>query len=171
MNRTRLSTLALVASIAAGALAPGAAAQQSPSAAAFAALTSLVGEWTGAYQGTAIRLTYTLTAEGSALMEVFRPAAGPVMITMFTVDGDRVRASHYCSAGNQPLMTTDAIRVPDSTRMAFGLDRVTGLKTPATWHNTALVMMLGGRSRLTQQWTWLANGETGTTVFEFTRVP
>lgn len=65
---------------------------------AFEHLTSLVGEWKGRQDGTEMKLTYTLTADGSALMEEFR-AGKTVMVTMFTVDGDHIIATHYCSAG------------------------------------------------------------------------
>ena len=64
---------------------------------AFDRLTSLVGEWKGEQDGIEIRLHYTLTADGSALMEEFRLQKGPVMIAMFTVDGDRLIATHYCA--------------------------------------------------------------------------
>src|SRR6266699_2177817 len=70
---------------------------------AFERLTSLVGEWKGTQGDTEIKLIYTLTADGSALMEEFR-AAQSVMVTMFTVDGDHLIAAHYCSEGNQPQM-------------------------------------------------------------------
>ena len=85
------------------------AADKTKSEEAFDRLASLGGEWKGELSGTPIRLTYTLTAEGSALMEEFRPQEGPVMITMFTVDGDHLMATHYCGARNQPQMVTPAI--------------------------------------------------------------
>src|SRR4030095_12960110 len=75
-------------------------AQESPSAAAFGSLASLVGHWKGGFRGTDIRLTYTLPANGSALMEESRPKSEPAMITMFTVDGDHLLATHYCSTKN-----------------------------------------------------------------------
>jgi hypothetical protein len=61
--------------------------ERSGSTAAFEHLSSLVGEWRGVQDGTEIRVTYTLTADGSALMEEFRPAnmVNHAMITMFTV--------------------------------------------------------------------------------------
>jgi len=130
---------------------------------------SLQGEWHGTFQGTEITLTYTLTANDSALMEEFRPQKGPVMITMFTVDGDHLIAAHYCSAGNQPYMATAAITEPQAKRIAFALTNVTGLTTPDDWHNTALVMTLEDDNHLTQEWTYLDKGSSGKTVFHFSR--
>lgn len=140
-------------------------------AAAFERLSSLVGQWEGVQDGTDVTLTYTLTADGSALMEEFRPAEGPVMITMFSVDGDHLVATHYCSAGNQPQMVTDAIREPWDGALVFSLLRVTGMKTPDDWHNTGLEVRLDGEDRLTQQWTYLYQGKAGSNVFHFTRKP
>lgn len=48
----------------------------SKSLAAFKNLSSLVGEWMGMQNDQEITLTYRLTADGSVLMEEFRPAKG-----------------------------------------------------------------------------------------------
>jgi len=139
------------------------------SAAAFQQLAALVGEWKGVQGGTEIKVTYTLTANGSALMEEFRPVNNPVMITMFTVDGDHLLATHYCSAGNQPQMTTQAITQPSWKSLAFSLVRVTGMATPEDWHNTGLAVTLEDKQHLTQEWSYEYKGKRGTTVFHFTR--
>ncbi len=165
-------TIQFVILWAATVLPPGAAvsqANQSKSTAAFEQLSSLAGEWKGVQDGIAITLTYTLTADGSTLMEEFRPAKGPVMITMFTVDGDHLLATHYCSAGNQPHMSTRAIEDPHSKSLSFSLERVTGMKTPDDWHNTGLEVVLEDKDHLTQNWSYLYKGKTGTTTFHFTR--
>ena len=135
---------------------------------AFEHLTSLVGEWKGVQDGTEIKLTYTLTASGSALMEEFR-AGNTVMMTMFTVDGDHLIATHYCSAGNQPQMMTGAITDPSAKSLAFTLSRVTGMKTPGDWHNTGLTVIMDDKQHLTQVWTYEDNGKTGTNTFRYTR--
>ena len=44
---------------------------------AFERLASLRGEWKGEQEGVKISLIYTLTANGSALTEEFRPRAAP----------------------------------------------------------------------------------------------
>ncbi len=135
---------------------------------AFERLTSLVGEWRGTQDGREMRLTYTLTARGSALMEEFR-AGETVMVTMFTVDGDHLIATHYCSAGNQPQMMTKAITDPSAKSLTFSLSHAYGMKTPADWHNTGLTVMLEDDRHLTQVWTYEYNGKTGTSTFHFTR--
>ena len=135
---------------------------------AFERLTSLVGEWRGTQDGTEMKLTYTLTADGSALMEEFR-AGKTVMVTMFTVDGDHLIATHYCSAGNQPQMMTKAITDPSAKSLTFSLSHAYGMKTPGDWHNTGLTVTMEDGQHLSQVWTYEYDGKRGTNTFRFTR--
>jgi hypothetical protein len=136
---------------------------------AFDRLASLKGEWKGEQEGVKISLIYTLTANGSALIEEFRPESGAVMFTIFTVDGDHLIATHYCSAKNQPQMATSAIADVQKP-LAFSLARITGLKSPDDWHNTGLTVSQEDSDHLTQEWTYQSKGKTGKTVFRYTRV-
>jgi hypothetical protein len=145
------------------------AADKTKSEEAFDRLASLKGQWKGEQDGVKISLIYALTANGSALMEEFRPESGPVMITLFTVDGDRLIATHYCSAKNQPQMVTSAITDVQKP-LAFSLARVTGLKSPDDWHNTGLTVIQEDNDHLTQEWTYQSKGKTGKSVFRYTRV-
>ena len=145
------------------------AADNTKSEEAFDRLASLQGEWKGVADGVNTTLIYTLTANGSALMEQCRPEKGPEMITMFTVDGDHLIATHYCSAKNQPQMATAAIADAQKP-LAFSLVRVTGLKSPDAFHNIGLTMIQEDNDHLTQEWLYQAKGKTGKNVFHFTRV-
>src|SRR2546421_11844595 len=79
------------------------AAQQSRgrtrSDAAFKQLTTLAGEGEAIQDGTPVTETYTVTANGSALLVETKPASNTSMITMVTVDAGHLIATHYCSAG------------------------------------------------------------------------
>src|SRR2546423_10455281 len=136
---------------------------------AFERLASLRGEWRGEQEGVKISLIYTLTANGSALMEEFRPESGGVMITVFSGDGDHLIATHYCSAKNQPQMITSAITDLHKP-LAFSLARITGLKSPDDWHNTGLTVIEEDNDHLTQEWTYQSKGQTGKRIFRYTRV-
>jgi alpha-amylase/alpha-mannosidase (GH57 family) len=136
---------------------------------AFDRLTSLKGEWNGQIDGVNTTLIYTLTADGSALMEQCRPARRPEMITMFTVDGDHLIATHYCSAKNQPHMATPAI-IDVRKPLEFSLVGVTGLKSPDDFHNTGLMVIQEDNDHLTQEWSYQHKGKTGKNIFHFTRV-
>jgi len=168
MNLMRIPSLRSVGLIIFLAATTPVLADKTKSEEAFDRLASLQGEWQGQEKGRKINVTYTLTANGSALMEQFRPESGPVMITMFAVDGDHLIATHYCSAKNQPQMITSAISDAEQ-RLAFSLARVTGLKSPADWHNTGLTVIQEDNDHLTQEWTYEAKGKSGKTVFRFTR--
>ena len=139
------------------------------SQATFKQLATLVGDWQGVEDGVPIQVNYTLTANGSALMEQMKPADSQPMITMFTVDGDHLIATHYCVAGNQPQMA--ATSVPDDLQkgVTFSLVRVTGMKTPDDWHNTGLTVTLNDNDHMTQRWSYLYKGKAGTNVFHYTR--
>src|SRR4029450_5459231 len=142
---------------------------RSESEQAFDRLASLQGEWEGEQRGTKMKGTYTLTANGSTLMEEVRPETGPVMITMFTVDGDHLIATHYCSARNQPQMVTSP--VTDAHKpLAFTLACITALKSPADWHNTGLTVIQEDNNHLSQEWTYESEGKIGKTVFHYTRI-
>jgi len=167
MKRTLLFSAVGMMALVAG--AASLAADKTKSEEAFDRLASLKGEWEGQQDGVKISLVYTLTANGSALMEEFRPESGPVMVTMFTVDGDHLIATHYCSAKNQPQMVTSAI-TDAQTPLAFSLARITGLKSQDAWHNTGLTVIQEDSDHLTQEWTYQSKGKSGKTVFRYTRV-
>src|SRR5215831_5215645 len=145
------------------------AADNTKSEEAFDRLASLQGEWKGVADGVNTTLIYILTANGSALMEQCRPEKGPEMITMFTVDGDHLIATHYCSAKNQPQMATLAITDVQKP-LEFSLVGITGLKSPDAFHNTGLTVIQEDNEHLTQEWLYQAKGKTGKNVFHFTRV-
>src|SRR5438876_7098230 len=170
MNRThRYLILAAVLGLALSGAAITSAAEKSNSVLAFEQLASLVGEWKGVQGNTEIKLTYTLTANGSVLMEESQPAGEGTMITMFTVDVDHLIATHYCVAGNQPQMVTSTITEPFARSLPFSLSHVTGMKTPGDFHNTGLTITFDDAQHLTQVYTYEYKGKKGTNTFRFTR--
>ena len=156
-----------VALITMGSAAP--AGDKTKSEQAFDRLSSLKGEWNGQIDGVNTTLIYTLTANGSALMEQCRPEKRPEMITLFTVDGDHLIAIHYCSAKNQPQMATSPITDAQKP-LEFSLVRVTGLQSPDDFHNTGLTVIQEDNDHLTQEWSYQHRGKTGKNIFRFTRV-
>jgi len=157
-------TIVLAAAAAMSTQTPGV---KTGSEAAFQQLASLAGDWEAMQDGMPVRETYTLTADGSTVMAETKPQGEPSMITMFTVDGDHLIATHYCSARNQPQMAA----MPDdlSKGLTFQLQRVTGMKTADDWHNTGLTITLDDRNHMTQKWTWTYKGKSGARVFHYAR--
>ena len=166
MKRTiMLGSISVITLVAAAAAL---AANETKSEQAFDRLASLQGEWEGEAFGGKTKLFYSVTADGSALMEDCRPETGRNMITMFTVDGEHLIATHYCSAKNQPQMATSAITDAQKP-LEFSLVRVTGLKSPDDFHNTGLMVIQDDNDHLTQKWSYLHKGKTGKNIFHFTR--
>jgi hypothetical protein len=137
---------------------------------AFDQLKTLVGEWEGRNGGGAVKVTYTLVANGTALMERLQPANEPDMITMYSADGDHVVVTHYCSGGNQPQMVAKAT-TGKAEKLSFTLVRVTGMKSPDEAHMTGLVLTLSDKDHLTQEWTYQSRGKTSANLFQLTRKP
>jgi len=159
--------LTLIVFVVSSALAQNRPEEKTASEVTFKQLASLVGEWEAVQDGVPVKETYALTANGSALMAETKPANEPAMITMFTVDGDHLIATHYCSARNQPHMLASPGDLGKG--VVFSLERVTGLKSPDAWHNTGLTITLDDTDHMTQRWTWLYKGKAGATVFKYTR--
>lgn len=96
---------------------------------AFEKLKALAGHWesTGKDKST---LDITLTGGGSAVMEKFAAVmeGKPVeMITMYYLDGDAVKLTHYCMAGNQPTMT--GMYDAETKTIKFDFASITNLKS------------------------------------------
>jgi hypothetical protein len=102
----------------------------------FEKLKSLVGHWetesSNMQKGT---LDVQLTAGGTAIVETVRmiDEGKPVeMITLYYPDGDKVRLTHYCIAGNQPTMS--GTYDPATKTIKFDFVSVTNLKSPDDGH-------------------------------------
>ena len=80
---------------------------QTPSAViVFNELTTLVGDRQGydTREKHSYSVNYHLTANGSALVETWTVSPGREALTIYTLDGSRLLATHYCPRGNQPRL-------------------------------------------------------------------
>src|SRR6201984_3746304 len=137
---------------------------------AFDQLKTWVGEGEGVNSGRPVKVTYTLVANGTALMERLQPADEPDMITMYSADGDHVVVTHYCSGGNQPQMVAQAT-TGKTEKLSFSLVRITGLKTPDADHMAGLALTLSDKDHLTQEWKYQSKGKISANLVQFTRKP
>ena len=136
---------------------------------AFDQLKSLAGNWEGKdSSGSHGKVTYKVVSNGSAVMETMQASNEPEMITMYTVDADRIVVTHYCSVGNQPTMQT-APSPAANGKLDFSFVRLAGAKTPDEAHMVALSVSLPDKDHLTQTWTFLENGKSSSVTFFFTR--
>jgi hypothetical protein len=105
-------------------------------AAAFEQLKSLVGHWeTDKSNTNKATLDLELTSGGTAVLEKFRMVEDgkPVeMITLYYLDGEQLKLTHYCMAGNQPTMR--GTYAPDSKTLKFELVSISNLKSADAGH-------------------------------------
>ena len=82
----------------------------------FSRLRALAGEWEGTYawsggrdgEGT-LRATYQVTGAGSAVIETLVMGGSPSMTSVYHLDDDTLRMTHYCAAQNQPRLKASRI--------------------------------------------------------------
>ncbi|MCI0417415.1 hypothetical protein L0222_32010 [bacterium] len=107
---------------------------------AFDWLKTLTGNWQGSYKwsggrsgGGEMTATYSLTANGSAVVENLIVGADPVMTSVYHLDGDTLRMTHFCAAGNQPRLRAKKI---DGVKRSvhFELVDITNLAGPKVGH-------------------------------------
>ena len=84
--------------------------------AAFEKLLALEGQWSGSYEWSGARTdrgsmdaTYSITGNGSAVVENLTVDGKPLMTTVYHLDGDALRMTHYCAARNQPRLRARTI--------------------------------------------------------------
>jgi len=142
-----------------------------PPSPAFDQSKSLAGEWEGkaSPSAAATKLTYTVVSNGSVVMEHLLPAKESEMITMYSVDGDRLVVTHYCAMGNQPTMQTDPLKAATG-KYDFKFVRLGGAKSPDEAHMAALTLTILDKDHITQVWTFDDHGKSMTDTFAYTRV-
>jgi len=120
----------------------------SDAAKALEQLKSLAGNWEGTAQWTGARTgsypmnaTYYVTGNGSALVENLLAKEAPVMTSVYHMDGNNLRLTHFCGAQNQPRLKARRI---DLEHRAFDFDFVdiTNLKSPDAPHVHGLEIRL-----------------------------
>jgi hypothetical protein len=121
---------------------------------AFDKLKSLAGHWetdkTNAQKAT---LDLELTAGGTAMLEKFRLLENgqPVeMTTLYFLDGDQLKLTHYCVAGNQPTMK--GLYAPETKTITFELASISNLKSPDDGHVYHAVMTFIDKDHFRATW-------------------
>jgi hypothetical protein len=144
------------------------------SASAFAQLKSLTGDWESkAPDGKKSHAHYEVVSGDSAVVERFESeATGPAnaMITVYYLDGDHLRLTHYCMAHNQPRMQAESFdRSTGELRFAF-LD-ATGLSGPEAGHMHNATFRFVDADHFTADWQFFEGGKPKMTEsMQYTRV-
>lgn len=73
-------------------------------AATFEELKTLVGDWKSSNPSSSTTANYRLIASGFALVETWTMSPTRQSMTVYTMDGSRLIATHYCPQGNAPRL-------------------------------------------------------------------
>lgn len=112
-------------------------------------LGQLEGSWTGSSPEGSFEVEFRRTAAGSAVIETMMPGTESEMVNLYTVHGDGVNMTHYCSAGNQPHMRATA---QDGNRIAFRPTGVSGRQTEDEHYMAEMTLVLVDENRIEQHW-------------------
>ena len=135
---------------------------QSPAAAAqdaFARFKRLEGVWRGeSTRGWTEDVTFQVIAGGSAVMETsFDAHPNETMATLIAMDGERLRLTHYCVAGNQPRLEATSFANAGQT-VAFTFLDGGNLPTRDRGHMDSAVFCFVDADHVTTRWTWYQDG-------------
>jgi hypothetical protein len=115
------------------------------------------------------RVVYKVTGGGSALMETQFPGSDHEMVSVYHLDGDDLRMTHYCAVGNQPHVKLDKAKsTPD--QLVFVFDGGTNLDAQKDMHIHGLKIMFHDDGKVTSAWEGYMGGKSaGITTFSLTR--
>ena len=154
--------------------------------AAFARIKTLVGTWksqisdehqagTGkeheeVHKGDS-SVTFKLTGAGSALVETQFPGAPHEMVSVYHLDGDDLRMTHYCAAQNQPRVKLDRAN-STADHLIFVFDGGTNFDPDKDMHIHGLQITFHEDGKVTSAWDGYQGGKkASTTSFLMTRQP
>jgi predicted membrane-bound mannosyltransferase len=98
--------------------------------AAFEKIKALAGKRTPAMfktDGDKTNVEYRVSAGGTAVIETMFAGEPHEMVTVYTLDGDSINATHYCSGGNQPSMRLNKEKT-NGNEVVFDFVSITGKK-------------------------------------------
>jgi hypothetical protein len=160
--RTRWILVATFVLLAAGLplAAEGADPPPSSARAAFERFRKLEGTWKGeSTKGWKEEVRFRTIAGGSAVVESsFDAHPGETMLTIFAMDGERFRLTHYCVAGNQPRL--EATAVEDGGRsVTFTFVDGGNLPSREKGHMDKAVFRFEDDNHVITRWTWYQEGK------------
>lgn len=86
----------------------------------FEVLKSLVGSWEGVTdEGRLIKVTYTLYAKDSVLVEAWTLGPDRDALTLYHMDEVILMATHYCPLCNQPRLLLSEVIPPSTFTFTF----------------------------------------------------
>ena len=140
--------LLIVASIPASSAEPSAIA-------VFESLKTLAGDWRSTDPANATRVSYKVIANGTTVVESWTMSPTRQSMTVYTMDGERLLATHYCPQGNAPRMRFTSSDASGASHFLF-VDGA-NLQDPAGSHEHAFWVRLDAAGTLTRSETYIRN--------------
>ena len=150
-----MAKILMVLTLASGMMAAASYSATNSSAEAFEKLKSLAGHWEGTRGEMKSTLDITLTGGGSAVVERFQmeeQGKWEEMLTTYYLDGDQLKLTHYCMAGNQP--TLRGTYSSETKTITFDFVSATNLKSPNDGHMHHAVYTFVDNDHLKMAWTF-----------------
>ncbi len=120
----------------------------------FEQLKKLEGNWHSTKGKTTV--SYALIANGSTIVETWTMSPTRQSMTVYTMDGERMLATHYCPQGNAPRLVLGKTDEDGSHHFEFldgaNLQKIDGSHEHAFW------IRLDLPDRLARSETYIANG-------------
>ena len=139
----------------------------------FERVKQLVGVWEGSSDmgkaGGKVRVEYSLTAGGSALVETLSPGNEEDMVSVYYDQKGKLAMTHYCTLRNQPHMTL-ANADAQSLELVFA-KKGNDINPAKEMHMHAVSFAFTDNDHIVQKWTMFDKGKnTEEVVFNLTRV-
>jgi hypothetical protein len=133
-------------------------AQKPAGNAVFEKLKGLAGTWDAnmmTADGEKTKVIYEVSANGTVVQETSFAGSAHEMITMYTLDGDSIVATHYCAGDNQPTLRLNAAK-SKADELVFDFVNVRGRNIKS--HINGLTVKFGTDGKVEQSWSTVTDG-------------
>lgn len=127
---------------------------------AFERYKALAGVWRAeSTKGWSEDVTIEVIANGSVVMSTttFEDAPEAKMVTLYSLDGPSLVATHYCESRTQPHLVATAIDA-DATTVHFTFAGGGNLASRDRGHMDQALFRFTGDDEFSSQWTWYQDG-------------
>ena len=138
----------------------------------FVKMKSLVGTWTGKSKmhgdkAQKIKVTYSLTAGGSAIIEKLFPGTPNEMTSVYHLEDGKLCMTHYCMLGNCPKMM---LKGSTENSLSFEMKGRDGISSSKEMHMHALNIIWKDKNHISEDWISHQDGKAAPSApFELTR--
>ncbi len=130
-------------------------AAESTSKTVFEQLKSLAGDWRSTKNNSSTVVNYKVIANGTSLIETWTMSPTRQSMTVYTMDGERLIAVHYCPQGNAPRLKFTHTDTGGAHHFLF-FDGA-NLQEPSGSHEHAFWFMIDPEGVLTRSETYINN--------------